>query len=466
MEYRCPYCGNVIKAGLYCNQCLNKVSYFQKVWDKSAFYYNVGLKAAKNRQLSGAACYLQKSVELYKYNVEARNLLGLIYYEMGQTGMALKEWIVSRSIKKKANIASDYIEAIHKEPRALEASKEAASLYNKALSYLHQGDMDMAIIRLKKAASIWPNFIEARVLLALCYMEQKQFHKANEQVKRVLAIDTSHPQALVYFKELSKEDTQTIQPYELEYQSKTMKPARSGNLDKVMDRGKYLGKCVVYFVLGAVAAGIVYQALILPNRIKTYQDEAGRLKDSEAVLSKKVQLLTDDDENKVGAVQTSKDQLEKEVAEYETQITTYTQKEKLTSAKQQIDEGDYVEAAKTLYSIAATSLSEEEKADLDSLKERAYPNAAERLYEEGVSAYEQENYVEAKGQFETVLLYEPGDRLTRKTLYYLGNICEANQDVEGAKQYYQKVMAEYPDTREAYRAEDRLDEMGQDVEGT
>lgn len=461
MEHRCPYCGNVIKAGLYCNQCLKKISYFQKVWDKSAFYYNEGLKAARSRQLTTALSYIQKAIELYKYNVEARNLLGLIYYEMGQTGMALKEWIVSQSIKKEDNIASAYIEAIQKEPRELEASKEAASLYNQALTYLHQGDLDVAVIRLKKAASLWPNFVRARVLLALCFMEQKQFHKANEQVKKVLSIDVSHPQALVYFKALSQEDTETVQPFEVEYQSKTMKPNKTTNLDKVMDRSKYLGKSALYFILGALAVVIVYQALLLPNRLKTYQDQAGRLKDSEATLSQKVQSLTSDYEGKLKTLQTNNETLEKKVSEYEAQLDTYTQKEKLSSAKKQMDEGDYVEAAKMLYGIADTGLSEEEKSDLQSLKERVYPDAAAHLYDQGVGDFEKENYTDAKGKFETILLYEPGDRLTRKSLYYLGQICQANQDFEGAKQYYEKVKTDYPETREAYRSDDRLEEMAQ-----
>lgn len=47
-------------------------------------FYNVGLERAKIRDLTGAAEALKKCLMLNKYHIDARNLLGLIYYEMGE----------------------------------------------------------------------------------------------------------------------------------------------------------------------------------------------------------------------------------------------------------------------------------------------------------------------------------------------------------------------------------------------
>ena len=44
-------------------------------------FYNLGLEKAKVRDLSGAAASLKKSLHFNKYQTDARNLLGLIYYE-------------------------------------------------------------------------------------------------------------------------------------------------------------------------------------------------------------------------------------------------------------------------------------------------------------------------------------------------------------------------------------------------
>lgn len=42
-------------------------------------FYNAGLERAKRRDLTGAVEYLKKCLNLNKYHIDARNLLGLIY---------------------------------------------------------------------------------------------------------------------------------------------------------------------------------------------------------------------------------------------------------------------------------------------------------------------------------------------------------------------------------------------------
>lgn len=460
MEYICPYCGNQIKSGLYCNKCSSKIDSFQKIWRKSNFYYNKGLAAAKRRELSLAQAYLQKAVLLYKYNIEARNLLGLVYLEVGQVGQALKEWIVSQSLFKEDNKASSYIKSIQEEPRFLETSKEGINLYNKALMYLNQGNMDMAIIRLKKSTSLLPQFVEARGLLALCYMKQKQFYKAKEQVKRILAIDCGHKQALAYFKQLSGEDTESVKPYELEYQNKTVK---TSNVDKFLNRSIYLRRGILNFVLGVVATIIVCNYLFLPNKIKVYEDKTLQLKESETSLVQQIDSLTNNYKSQITQLETNNKKLEDEIKQYETQVMQLTQKERMASARQMVNERAYVEAAKIIYSIAATSLSAEDSTSLSELKDAVYPRAREELYNQGVNFYNQKNYVDANAQFETLLLYGPDEWTARKTLFYLGEICEINEDTVTAKQYYEKIVAEYPDTREASRASERIETMSEET---
>ena len=47
-----------------------------------------------------------------KRNIEARNLLGLVYYEMGETVSALSEWVISKSFSPDANEAEDLLEKV------------------------------------------------------------------------------------------------------------------------------------------------------------------------------------------------------------------------------------------------------------------------------------------------------------------------------------------------------------------
>lgn len=456
MEYICPYCGSREKNSLYCSTCLNRTDWVNEIWHKSAFYYNRGYEAAKIRNLTLATKYLNKALVLNKYHIEARNLLGLVYFEVGKIGAALKEWIISQSLKKEDNMASNYIKRIQEKEKILSNYKEAVTLYNKALGYLRQKNMDMAIIRLKKAVSIHPQLVEAKVLLGLSYMNEKQFHKANELIKKVLLIDRGHERALLYFKEMIEEDTETIAPYELEYHTKSAKQIKPS---RVIDRGVMFRRYLLYFLLGSVAMLLIDRYLILPSEIKSYHIESARLMESEEILTQKMQSLTTEYNIKVAELESSKTKLENEVASYEVQISELAQKEKLTNARELVDERSYVEAAQILYSVASSKLDEVSKNQFAELKQKTYPNAIETLYNEGISLYNQDNLAEANARFEAILLYEPEEYMARKALYYIGCIYEKNGDIENAKKYYEKIVADYSDTKEGRESKSKLEKI-------
>ena len=85
---------------------------YNKIIRLSNTLYNDGLKKAKVRDLSGAAYSLRKSLQFYKANIQARNLLGLVYYEMGEVVDALSEWVISRSLKPENNPAEQYLKTM------------------------------------------------------------------------------------------------------------------------------------------------------------------------------------------------------------------------------------------------------------------------------------------------------------------------------------------------------------------
>lgn len=58
-------------------------------------------------------------------NIEARNLLGLVYFEMGETVDALSEWVISKNLQPEKNIADAYIEAVQNSPSQLENLNQA-----------------------------------------------------------------------------------------------------------------------------------------------------------------------------------------------------------------------------------------------------------------------------------------------------------------------------------------------------
>ena len=102
-----------------CPKCGADVRLYRKIIHASNQYYNLGLTRAKARDLTGAAECLRTSIQLYKKNVNARNLLGLVYYEMGEAAQALKEWVISKNFRHRGNIADTYIQELRENRQAL-----------------------------------------------------------------------------------------------------------------------------------------------------------------------------------------------------------------------------------------------------------------------------------------------------------------------------------------------------------
>lgn len=55
---------------------------------------------------------LRQCLKFNKDQVDARNLLGLVYFETGEVVAALSEWVISKNIRPKKNIADDYLDRI------------------------------------------------------------------------------------------------------------------------------------------------------------------------------------------------------------------------------------------------------------------------------------------------------------------------------------------------------------------
>ena len=106
---KCYHCGCKLGEEDTCGRCGADVRLYRKIIRTSNAYYNRGLEKARVRDLTGAAAALRTCLDLNKRHVEAHNLLGLVYYEMGEAVPALREWMISKNLKLRHNIAGTYI---------------------------------------------------------------------------------------------------------------------------------------------------------------------------------------------------------------------------------------------------------------------------------------------------------------------------------------------------------------------
>ena len=176
---------------------------YNKIIHLSNVLYNDGLEKANVRDLSGAAESLRKSLRYNKANIPARNLLGLIYYEMGEVVDALSEWVISRSLSTDDNPAEQYLDAIQSNRSRLSSVNQTIKKYNQALVYCQQGSRDLAIIQLKKVLSMNSGFVKGRQLLALLYMEEKKYEHARKELRLAAKIEkrTSQERTDSFFSE-------------------------------------------------------------------------------------------------------------------------------------------------------------------------------------------------------------------------------------------------------------------------
>ena len=187
----CPHCG--------CNVLIQK-----KVEYLSKLYYNQGLEKASIRDLSGAVNCLKQSLTFNKRNIQARNLLGLVYFETGEVVAALSEWVISKNLQPTRNIANEYINRLQANSNKLDAINETIRKYNNALALCRDGHEDMAAIQLRKILTQNSKLIKGYHLLALIYMKNHDWSKARRILRKAARIDKTNTTTLRFLREVDE----------------------------------------------------------------------------------------------------------------------------------------------------------------------------------------------------------------------------------------------------------------------
>ncbi len=203
----CFKCGCELNKTDHCPNCGADVGTYKKIIYTSNYLYNDGLQKAQVRDLSGAILSLKNSLWFNKDNLDARNLLGLIYYEIGETVAALSEWVISKNINderlhRKQNLGAEYLAQVQASKQTMENLDSSIERYNHALECCYTDNLDVAVLQLKKVLSVNPRYLRARQLLALLYIENKQYKRADKELQRCLLLDVNNTTTLRYRKEV------------------------------------------------------------------------------------------------------------------------------------------------------------------------------------------------------------------------------------------------------------------------
>lgn len=445
---KCFNCGADLKDSEYCSQCGADVKLYSRMLKLSNAYYNEGLEKAKVRDLSGAVLALRESLKINKKNTNARNLLGLVYYEMGMAVEALTQWIISRSFQSSKNIADEYIESIQNNPARLDTVNTSLRKYNQALVYCQQGSYDLAIIQLKKVLSVNGKLLDAHLLLALLYMKVENYARARNEIKKVLAVDCNNTQALRYLKELNQE-TDKDQPKEEEKNKDYIAYTRDNEtiIQPVGVKDNSGFHAILNVVIGLVIGVAVMGLLIMPALQSKKSGELNKAvaQYSDQVDAKSATLDSLKQENE--SLKQQAEEATKAASDAADKVSSY---EELLKAYASYSAGDSAAALQELEAINQDTLSDDAKTLYSSVFSEVGVTAVNDLYKTGYAAYE-------KGDYETAIAdlgkcYEL-DNTQGDALYFLARSYHKSGDTENAKIYYQKVIEEFPNTRKATDAE-------------
>ena len=282
---KCMNCGAELTDSAYCPNCGCDVSVQKQAIVLSGLYYNQGLEKAQVRDLSGATDQLKRSLKFNKLNIDARNLLGLVYFETGEVVAALSEWVISKNIQPENNIAADYIRNLQQDSNRLDVINQTIKKYNFALQSCLDGNEDVAVIQLKKILAQNPKLIKGYHLLSLLYIHQGEYEKARRLLKKAIRIDKTNTTTLRFLREV---DEQTGVPTTFESHWSLLGSRRAaGNADSESEEQKKRAQVAAYrqgahhlsvmnLIVGLLVGAAAVWFIFIPARTRAINQAANK----------------------------------------------------------------------------------------------------------------------------------------------------------------------------------------------
>ena len=441
----CIYCGTPLSNIDYCTGCGADITIQKRIIRISNLLYNEGLDKARVRDLSGAIKSLKRSLEFNKENMDARNLLGLVYFESGEVVSALTEWVISKNMNPENNAAEYYIDKLQSNKNKLDTINQTIRKYNQALVYCREDNDDMAMIQLKKVLSQNPKLIKAYHLLALLYLKHQEYEKARKLLKKAAFIDTNNTTTLRYLQEVELAtgiSTSLEQKRKKKYAKEKVDRLNgtvtymSGNemiIQPTTFRDSSTVATFINIFLGILLGAAVVWFLVVPStRQSIYADANSQVTDANTKMAaqvSKVQGLEEeiaDYQSKVDEANKVKDEANKKAESYED----------ILEAANYYIANDMTKAADALNQISEDSMTGKGKELYTSLKTALSDYVFNEAYAAGATAYAAGDYQKAIEQLKKATEAKPDDF---NAWYYLAFSYRNTNDMEKANKAFKGI---------------------------
>ena len=469
----CYNCGCPLSEKDFCTGCGADVGTYKKLIFLSNQYYNEGLERAKVRDLTGSKEKLRQCLKLNKMNTQARNLLGLVYFELGELVEALTEWVISTTYQQEKNIASDYISTVQANPAYLQGINVTIHKYNLALIHSREGRLDMAKIQLRKIVTTNPKLLKARQLLALLYIHEEEWEKAKRELLPCRKIDIGNVMTNYYLREVNdmlglEEGKGNGKKKDKDGNYSNAYVSQSGNdviiQPKVSKEPRYLN--ILFNVFIGLAVGLlVGWFLLAPIRMRTATDtvekELQTTRDELAAKSTELEELKVNYEKLQNQYNDTASALES----YEGTEGDNSAVKNLMLAQIEYDNGesrDPMVIAEYLNNIdedyVNQQATDEFKIMYDLMMSSVGGTVGEQYFEAGNEAFRISDYYTAIEKYKKAVFYDPenGD-----ALFALADAYRQNGDKTSAMTTYAQVAERFPGTENATRAIGFIAELGE-----
>lgn len=423
----------------------------------SNIYYNKALENARTNHLSEAVCSLNNALDYNKKHLEARTLLAIIYFENGLVIDCIHQLKIAEKFNPNSDLIKSYLNIISNNTDEVDKLLEANSLYNEALQLLKQDNDDIAIIKLKKAISINPKFLEANNLLALAYIRTKCNNLAIPTVNKITQLDVYNKKALDYKEFLKINDLKNIlntkkTPVIVEDIDKPKVPnVNSINTVSKIRSVSFILPNFVFLIGGMLISTLIFYIVINPSIVAQALNKQKDLNAQITTLQTKNDELEKENSQKINELQSKTDELLNEKKALEEKVSLQDKAQALNETSNLINSGSYEEASVLLNSITKDGLPEDLIAKYDELIAKSHPKTANILYQRGITKYRSKNYEEAQVIFKDCLKFAAeGTSQYGDSLYYLGEIALKNDDTKTAEQYFRTVVDEYKNIAKNY----------------
>ena len=456
---KCLRCGTELVDSWTCPKCGKEDRTVKRIMHTSNAYYNMGLERAQLSDLSGSISALKNSLKYNKMNKDARNLLGLIYFRTGEVIMALSEWVISVNLNPVSNRASDYINEIREDRDRLETLSNSISRYNMALEYLDGGNMDFAVLELKKAISLNPYFLKAYQLMGLIYIHTKQYEPARTALVRALKLDRNNPTTLRYIREVSETTGRKVKRRDVKKtdftEIKDPNPLviqgekKGGMADFNTGRFSFIN-LLIGIIIGAAAIGL----LLIPSIKKTETTRYNNaVADYSSIISSRNRTIANLNA-RISDMEEEMVLMRSQMEQYSSYTDEGANDDLLLQAAKEYMNGNLRGAGEILSEIDRDKLDHNSSADVyEFLVNECSESVLDSMYVDALTNYRNGLYTEALDGFRKVLNLDPE---YGEAVFYTGMTYYDLADRTNARKYFEDYLERFPNGGHAGEANEML----------